>query len=129
MTDPITDMFNQIKNAQAVDKMTVEVPFSKIKSEICQILKKEGWIADFIKKGKNTQKEIRITLKYEGKVPQISNFKRISKPGRRIYKRWKDIKFVRQGYGTSIISTSKGLMTDKEVRKRKLGGEIICEVW
>lgn len=127
--DPITDMFNQIKNAQAVEKTTVEVPFSKIKSEICQILKREGWIEDFAKKGKKAQKEIKITLKYEDGIPRISNFKRISKPGRRIYKGWKELRLIRQGYGASIISTSGGLMSGKEARRQRLGGEIICEIW
>jgi len=127
--DPITDMFNQIKNAQAVEKTTVEVPFSKIKSEICQILKREGWIEDFAKKGKKTQKEIKITLKYEDGIPRISNFKRISKPGKRIYKGWKELRLIRQGYGASVISTSGGLMSGKEARRQRLGGEIICEIW
>ncbi len=122
-------MFNQIKNAQAVEKTTVEVPFSKIKSEICQILKREGWIEDFAKKGKKAQKEIKITLKYEDGIPRISNFKRISKPGRRIYKGWKELRLIRQGYGASIISTSGGLMSGKEARRQRLGGEIICEIW
>ena len=129
MTDPITDMFNQIKNAQAVEKETVELPFSKIKAEICSILKRGSWITDFTKKGKGIQKEIKITLKYEDKIPKISGFKRVSKPGRRIYKGWKEIKEVRQGYGMAIISTSKGLMADKEARSQKLGGEMLCEVW
>ncbi len=127
--DPITDMFNQIKNAQAVEKTTAEVPFSKIKSEICQILKREGWIEDFAKKGKKTQKEIKITLKYEDGIPRISNFKRISKPGKRIYKGWKELRLIRQGYGASVISTSGGLMSGKEARRQRLGGEIICEIW
>jgi len=122
-------MFNQIKNVQAVGKTTVELPFSKIKLEIAHILRKEGWLEDFFKKGKKTQKKLKITLKYEEKIPKISNFKRISKPGRRIYKGWKDLRSVRQGFGMAIISTPKGLMTDKEARKQKLGGEVIAEIW
>ena len=129
MTDPITDMFNQIKNAQSVRKTMVEIPFSKAKFEIVRILNEEGWTENFLKKVKKVQKKIKITLKYEDKIPKISNFKRISKPGRRVYKRWKDIKFVRQGFGMAIISTSKGLMGDKKARQQKLGGEVICEVW
>ena len=81
------------------------------------------------KKGKKTKKVIEITLKYNEKVPVISGLKRISKPGQRIYKRAKELKSVKGGCGIAIISTSKGLMTDKEARKQKLGGEVICEIW
>lgn len=129
MTDPITDMFNQIKNAQAVERTTVEIPFSKIKFEIAKILNNNGWINDFSKKGKKAQKTLKITLKYEDKNPKISSFKRISKPGRRIYKGWKELKLVRQGFGMAIVSTPCGLMNDREAKKQRLGGEIICEVW
>ncbi len=129
MTDPISDMFNQIKNAQAVGKIALEIPFSRIKFEIARILNEEGWIEDSSKKGKKTQKKIKITLSYDGKIPKISDFKRISKPGRRIYKGWKDLKLVRQGFGTAIVSTPKGLMSGKKAKKQKLGGEVICEVW
>ncbi len=129
MTDPITDMFNRIKTAQAVGKTAVEFPFSKIKFEITRIFKENGLVDDFSKKGKKAQKTLKITLKYEDKNPKISSFRRISKPGRRIYKGWKELKLVRQGFGMAIISTPRGLMNNKEARKQKLGGEIICEVW
>ena len=129
MTDPITDMLNRIRNAQAVLKTTVDVPLSKIKLEICQILARNGFIKGFEKKGRKNKKNIQITLKYDGKIPAISGMKRISKPGQKIYLPYKKIKKVKGGYGLSIISTSKGLMTDKEARKQRLGGEVICEVW
>ena len=129
MTDPITDMLNRIRNAQAVLKTTVDVPLSKIKLEICQILARNGFIKGFEKKGRKNKKNIQITLKYDGKIPAISGMKRISKPGQKIYLPYKKIKKVKGGYGLSIISTSKGLRTDKEARKQKLGGEVICEVW
>ena len=128
MTDPITDMLNRIKNAQAVFHSTVDIPFSKIKFEICQILAKKGFIESFEKKGRKNKKFIQITLKYNEKIPAISGLKRISKPGQRIYLPSKQIKRVKGGYGIAIISTSKGLMADKEVRKQKLGGEVICEI-
>jgi small subunit ribosomal protein S8 len=129
MTDPITDMLNRIRNAQAVFRSEVDIPFSKIKFEICQILAKEEFIESFEKKGRKNKKFIRIMLKYNKKIPAISGLKRISKPGQRIYLPHKQIKRVRDGYGIAIISTSKGLMTDKEVRKQKLGGEVICKIW
>jgi len=129
MTDPITDILNRIRNAQAVLQPTVDVPFSQIKFEICQILAKEGLVESFEKKGRKNKKFIRITSKYNGKIPAISGLKRISKPGQRIYLPYKKIKKVKSGYGISIISTSQGLMTDKEARKQKLGGEVICEIW
>jgi len=129
MVDPITDMLNRIRNAQAVLKETVEVPFSNLKYEIAKILEKNGFIEKVEKKGKKTKKIIEITLKYDNKIPAISGLKRISKPGQTIYLGHRKIKRVKGGYGVAIISTSKGLMTDKEARKQKLGGEVICEVW
>ena len=130
MVDPIADMLNRIRNAQAVNKETVVIPFSKIKYEIAKILKKNGLVGEIEKKGVKSGKIIRIVLKYsENKEPLISGLKRISKPGQRIYSALKDIKPARAGYGLVIISTSKGAMTGKEARKKKLGGEIICEVW
>ena len=129
MVDPITDMLNRIRNAQAVLKETVEVPFSNLKYEIAKILEKNGFIEKVEKKGKKTKKIIEITLKYDNKIPAISGLKRISKPGQTIYLGHRKIKRVKGGYGVAIISTSKGLMTDKEARKQKLGGEVICEAW
>lgn len=126
MTDPIADMFNRIRNAQAVSHPMVVFPFSKLKYEIAMILKKEGFIKEVEKKGRKEKRVIEITLKYP---PVISGLKRISKPGQRIYTPVKEIKKVRAGYGISIISTSKGLMTNKEARKNKIGGEIICQIW
>jgi small subunit ribosomal protein S8 len=122
-------MLNRIRNAQAVLHPTVDIPFSNLKYEITKVLEKQGFIEKVAKKGKKTKKFIEITLKYQEKTSVISGLKRISKPGQRIYKIFKKIKPVKGGYGTAIISTSKGLMTDKEARKQKLGGEVICEVW
>jgi small subunit ribosomal protein S8 len=129
MTDPITDLLNRIRNAQAVGRATVKVPFSNLKYEIARILEKEGFIEKTEKKGKRVKKIIEITLKYDDKVPAISGLKRVSKPGQRIYLPFKKIRPVRGGYGIAIISTSKGLMTDKQARKNKLGGEVLCEIW
>jgi small subunit ribosomal protein S8 len=129
MTDPISDMINRILNAQAVLHPTVSVPFSNFKYEIAKILEKEKFLDKIDEKGKKVKRVIEITLKYEDKTPAISGLKRVSKPGQRIYAEAKEIKKVKGGYGMAIISTPKGLMTNKEARKRKLGGEVILEVW
>ena len=129
MTDPITDMLNRIVNAQAVSHPTVDVPFSNFKYEIVKILEKNGFVKKAEKKGRKTSKILIITLKYEDKKPIINGFKRVSKPGQRIYSSWKEIRRVKSGFGIAVVSTSKRLMSDKEARKNKLGGEILFEIW
>jgi len=139
MIDPISDMLNRIRNAQAVLQPTVSIPFSNLKYEIAKILEREKFIEKIEKKGKKVKKFFEITLKYlpaealtkEGgdKMPAISGLKRISKPGQKIFLSAKKIKKVQSGYGIAIVSTSKGLMIDKEARKQNLGGEVICEIW
>lgn len=130
MTDPITDMLNRIRNAQAVRHQTVEVPHSNLKQKLAEILAREGFLDKIEKRRKKTQKIIEIYLKYSAdKSPAISGLKRISKPSQRIYKKSKEIRKIRGGYGIAIISTPYGLMTNKEARKNKAGGEILCEVW
>ena len=129
MTDPISDMLNRIRNAQAMLKERVDIPFSNLKYEIAKILEREGFIEKVEKKGKKAKRIIEIILKYQDKIPKITGLKRISKPGQRIYLPVKKIKKVREGYVITIISTSKGLMANKEARKHKLGGEVICEIW
>jgi len=127
--DPISDMLNRIRNAQAVLKEQVDMPFSNLKYEIARVLEEKGFIEKAEKKGKRTKRTIEITLRYNDKIPVISGLKMVSKPGQRIYKSFREVKPVRSGYGIAIISTPKGLMTDKEVKKQRLGGEVICEVW
>jgi len=127
--DQISNMLTSIRNAQAVRHPVVRVPFSNLKYEIAKILERNGFVEKIEKKGRKTKKFIEITLKYEDNLPRISGLKRVSKPGQRIYLPWRKIKKVKQGYGIAIISTSKGLMTDKEARKQKIGGEILCEIW
>ena len=129
MTDPITDMLNRIRNAQAVAHSTVDVPFSNLKFEIAKILDKEDFIEKIEKANKKNRKVIEITLKYIDKTPAISGMIRVSKPGQRIYTESSKIKRSKGGYGIYIISTSKGLMTNNEARKNKLGGEVMCEIW
>lgn len=129
MTDPITDMLNQIKNAQAVGKAEVLVSLSKIKNEIANILYKEGFVGEVKKTVKGKIKVLKISLKYDNSLPAITGFKRISKPGQRIYQGASEIKKVHGGYGISIVSTSKGLMTNRDAKRQKVGGEVIAEIW
>ncbi len=125
ITDPIADMLTRIRNSLAVQQEFVEVPYSKIKLEIAEILKKSGYIEGFRQK----DGKIIIHLKYYDQRPVISSIRRVSKPGRRVYAKAKDLPRVKQDLGIAIISTPAGLMTNKEARKKKLGGEVICEVW
>ncbi|OGY46780.1 MAG: 30S ribosomal protein S8 [Candidatus Buchananbacteria bacterium RIFCSPLOWO2_01_FULL_46_12] len=133
MTDPISDMLTRIRNAQAVRKADLVVPFSRVKYAIAEILKKEGYVANVEKIDAGTENgllAIKIVLKYLGpKEPAITDLKRISTPGRRIYVTKDDLPRVLNNIGFAIISTSKGLMTNKQARKQGLGGEIICEIY
>ncbi|NAZ30657.1 MAG: 30S ribosomal protein S8 [Caldimicrobium sp.] len=130
MTDPISDMLMRIKNALMARHKTVVVPGSKLKLEIARILKDEGYIEDYRVVEEKPQIKIEIVLKYdEKKRPVIAGIKRVSKPGRRIYRGYKELPRVLDGMGIAIISTSQGIMTDHEARKRRLGGEVICEIW
>ena len=130
MTDPISDMLIRIKNALMARHKTVVVSGSKLKLEIARILKDEGYIEDYRIVEERPQMKIEIVLKYdEKKRPVIAGIKRVSKPGRRIYRGYRELPRVLDGLGIAIISTSQGVMTDHEARKRRLGGEIICEIW
>jgi len=130
MTDPISDMLIRIKNALMARHKTVVVSGSKLKLEIARILKDEGYIEDYRIVDEKPQMKIEIVLKYdEKKRPVIAGIKRVSKPGRRIYRGYRELPRVLDGLGIAIISTSQGVMTDHEARKRRLGGEIICEIW
>ncbi|PJE69796.1 MAG: 30S ribosomal protein S8 [Candidatus Staskawiczbacteria bacterium CG10_big_fil_rev_8_21_14_0_10_38_10] len=127
--DPITDLLNQIRNAQAVSKTEIAIPLSKMKYEIAKILLSEGYISEVQKAKTDKKKILKIVLKYNNGMPAITGLKRVSKSGQRIYAKASAIKPIRRGYGISIISTSKGLMTNKKARKIKLGGEILCKIW
>ena len=124
--DPISDMLTRIRNAQKAEHKTVAIPLSKIKLEIAKILKKENYIEDLKKSDKKGEKLLEIDLKFPAATNAI---KRISKPGQRFYVKADKIKQVKNGYGCSIISTPKGLMTNKEAKKSGLGGEMLLEVW
>lgn len=127
--DTVADFLSQIKNAQAVKKETVKVPFSNLRYKMAELLSENGFVGEVKKKGRDTNKSIIINLKYEDGRPKIEEMKRVSKPGQRIYKSADEIDEVRGGFGLGIISTSQGLLTDTEARKRHLGGEVLCKVW
>ena len=129
MTDPIADMLTRIRNANQERHETVNVPGSKMKIKIAEILKEEGFIKDFTIEEDGVKKTIVITLKYNGNERVITGLKRISKPGLRIYAKVDEVPKVLNGLGIAILSTSKGVMTDKEARAQKVGGEVIAYVW
>ena len=131
VNDPIGDMLIRIKNGYLARKDVVEVPYSKMKEEIAKILVKEGYLKNVKYQMENVKwkKTLILTLKYEGKRPAIEGVKRISKPGVRIYAKAGEIPKVKYGFGITIVSTSKGIMTDREAKKKNLGGEVICQVW
>ncbi len=130
MTDPLADMLTRIRNAGMVKFETVEMPLSKVKTGVAAILKKEGFINDYQVLDTDTQGVLRIEMKYDQNNERIiTNLKRVSKPGRRIYVKHDQIPKVMSGLGIAIISTSKGIFTDKEARAMKIGGELLCEVW
>jgi len=130
MSDPIADLLTRIRNAQQADKRWVDVPASNLKKRICLILKEEHFIRDFIVVVDNIQGSIRIFLSYDhNNEPVIEGIKRVSKPGCRVYANANEIPRVRGGLGISIITTSKGVISNKVARRMNVGGEILCEVW
>jgi small subunit ribosomal protein S8 len=129
-TDPIADMLTRIRNANAVSHPSVEMPSSKLKVALAKLLKSEGFITDYSEKVEGSYKTLSIELKYdEQNKPVISSLKRVSKPGLRSYCKAKNLPQVLGGLGIAIVSTSKGLLTDRKARKENLGGEIICYIY
>jgi len=130
VTDPIADMLTRIRNANAMKYKEVSMPTSKTKTEIARILKDEGFIEDYKIRNDKPSKTLVLTLKYTNKKERvITGLKRISKPGLRVYSGANDVPKVLNGFGIAIISTSKGIMTDKEARKNSLGGEVMAYIW
>ncbi len=127
-TDPISDMLTRIRNAAATRKSEVVMPYSKLKHNLANILHKEGYVAE-VKVREGALKELEVKLKYDGAQSVLSDLKRVSKPGQRIYVPMDRIPRANGGLGITILSTSKGLMTDREARKQKFGGEVICQIW
>ena len=128
MNDPISDMLTRIRNANRALLPTVELPHSKIKESIAGILKREGYITDFAVEGK-LPKTIKLKLKYQGKKSIIEGLRRVSTPGLRRYVSATEIPRVRGGLGVAVVSTSEGLLTDVQARRKNLGGELLCYVW
>ena len=128
MSDPISDMLTRIRNAQMVGHTEVSMPASRLKAAIAQVLKDEGYIEDFALRDAGAKKELRIGLKYYAGQPVIERLERVSKPGLRVYKGRDDIPKVMNGLGVAILSTSRGVMTDRKARADGVGGEILCIV-
>ena len=130
MTDPIADMLTRIRNAVSVERPNVEMPISKVKSGVAEVLKREGFIWDWKAEEGEPVGQLQIDLKYGPSGEKvIRHVKRVSKPGCRVYSSARDLRQVLNGLGISILSTSKGVMSDREARQQKVGGEVLCEVW
>lgn len=132
MTDPIADMLTRIRNAVRIERPQVEMPTSKVKRGLAEVLKREGYIWDWqeLQEGDLPFKQLRLELKYGPNGERlIQNIKRVSKPGRRVYSGADKLRPVLNGLGISIISTSRGVISDREARQKNLGGEVLCELW
>lgn len=128
MSDPIADMLTRIRNAQSTNKQTVSMPSSKLKGAIASVLKDEGYIDDFAVQSVDGKPQLNISLKYYSGRPVIEKIERVSRPGLRIYRGNQDIPVVMNGLGVTIVSTSKGVMTDRKARAAGVGGEVLCVV-
>lgn len=132
MTDPVADMLTRVRNAVRADKQTVNAPYSRLKRDIVRVLRREGFIENFKESGEGTEKIIRVYLRYGPDGEKVINhLERVSRPGRRVYRKSVDLQKqkVLGGLGVAILSTSKGIFSDRECRKENLGGEVICHVW
>ena len=130
MTDPISDLLTRIRNAHLAKHDRLDVPTSKLKQEVCRLLQDEGFIRNFRVVEAETRNTLRIFLRYSPDgTPAINSLERVSKPGRRIYRGADEIQPVRNGFGVGILSTSQGLLSDRQARERRVGGELLCEVW
>ena len=131
MTDPVADLLSRIRTAHLAKHDRLDVPASKLKSEICRLLAEQGYVEGFENLEDDPIKpNLRIYLKYtHDGTPMIRHLQRVSKPGRRVYRGADELRPVLNGLGVGIVSTSEGLLTDKEARKRRVGGEVLCEVW
>ncbi|MGQ0848468.1 MAG: 30S ribosomal protein S8 [Actinomycetota bacterium] len=130
MTDPIADMLTRIRNAVAVGHDRVQMPFSKLREGIARILAAEGYIERFEMSGEGRHPTLVVFLRYgTRRTPAISGMRRVSRPGHRVYREAAEISRVQGGLGLAVVSTSQGLLADREARRRRLGGEVLCEVW
>lgn len=130
MTDPIADLLSRIRNAQIAKHDRLDVPTSKLKVEVVKLLREEGFVKNFREMEGTPVGTLRIFLRYSAEgVPAISFLQKVSKPGRRVYRKSDEIQPVRNGLGIGIVSTSQGLLTDAQARERRVGGELLCQVW
>ena len=130
MTDPIADMLTRIRNAVRIERPHVEMPASKVKKGVADVLKREGYIWDWNEVEDHPVHKLRLELKYGPNGERlIRNIKRVSKPGRRVYSRARDLRPILQGLGISVVSTSRGVISDREARQKNLGGEVLCQIW
>lgn len=131
MTDPIADLLTRVRNAMRARHASCIVPASKTKESILKILKEEGFIKDYVRQEQSPQDQLVVFLKYLGRNQKqvINTLKRVSKPGRRVYKGYRDLRPVLGGLGVAVISTPQGIKTDKQAKASKVGGEVLCEVW
>jgi len=130
MSDPISDLLTRIRNAVQAGHATVDVPAAQLKAEICRVLKEEGFIQDYAVDETPKPGVLRVTLRYtKDRVPVLQGLRRISRPSLRVYVGCGDIKPVRSGLGVSILSTPQGVMSGKQARRQRVGGEVLCEVW
>jgi len=129
MTDPIADLLIRIKNAHLAKKSQVSIPDSKVKRAILNILLAEGYIESFVVAGEVPKQSLEVQLKYVKEQSAVSGVRRLSKPGRRLYVSAKEIPLTLAGYGLTIVSTNKGILSDSQARKQNLGGELICKIW
>lgn len=130
MTDPIADMLTRIRNAVRVERQQIHMPLSKVRKGVADVLKREGYIWDWAEEDAEPVKMLRIDLKYGPNGERvIQHIKRVSKPGCRVYSGARDLKPILKGLGICVVSTSRGVVSDREARQRNLGGEVLCEVW
>ena len=129
MTDPIADMITRLRNGYLAHKLEVNIPYSKLKEAVAKLLEKEQYVAKVEVREEKVQKTLVVTLRYTGKLPAVTGVKRLSKPGLRKYSTTKQIPKSLGGYGVTIVSTSLGILTDKEARKKGVGGELLCSIW
>ncbi|HAZ16398.1 MAG: 30S ribosomal protein S8 [Candidatus Jacksonbacteria bacterium RIFCSPLOWO2_02_FULL_43_9] len=129
MTDPIADMLTRIRNAQAAKKRSVLIPYSRMKKEIARILEEEGYVGGVSIETEGIKSALVVDLKYQGHAPRITTIKRISTPGQRVYRSYKNMPKVLNDLGIAVISTPKGLMTNKKAQQEQVGGEVLCEVY
>jgi len=128
-TDPISDFLTRIRNAQHAHLETIDIPSSRMKFAIAKILEREGYVGAVTEQSDGPRKVLTLALKYEGKQPVIRSISRVSTPGRRVYRKAAELPRVLSDQGLAVVSTSMGVMTNKEARKRKLGGEVLCEIY